>query len=85
MATLTATELGKMLRQFVRQQAGTTATWDKDALKAALQAVETRLDNSKGVLNTDIETAAPGEFNVAQKLAILAWATLNFAKREGSI
>lgn len=83
MATLTNEEFGSLLRKFAKSQS--SCSWSKAAVQDALQAVETRLDNSKAVINSDIETAAPGVFNAAQKLSILAWATLNFAKREGSI
>lgn len=83
MAILTVAELAairqRMARQFV------PVIWTKAQVNAAVQAVEDRLVASKAVIGADIETAAPGKFDAAQKKAIAAYAVLRYAVGEGAI
>jgi len=80
MAVLTGRQLARMRRKL--SDVG-TVTWVKPEVNAALQAIEDRLQASRAVLNSDIETAAPGVFNAAQKRLIFANAAVNFALGEG--
>ena len=80
MAILTSRELAKIRK---RLSEGTTVTWVKADANAASQAIEDRLQASKATLNADIEAAAPGKFNAAQKRIIFADAAIRFAFSEG--
>lgn len=81
MAVVTPQSLAVARRRLATNQ---TATWTRTQVDAAVQAVADRLENSKATINTDIETAAPGVFNAAQKKLIFAVAALDFAKVEGA-
>lgn len=56
----------------------------KGPTNAASQAVMDRLENSKAILNSDIEDAAPGVHNAAQKRIIFANVAVLFALGEGA-
>ena len=62
---------------------GAHPTWTKPQVSAALDAITARLDSAKGVINTEIEAAAPGAFTVPQKLALLTHAVEAWARAEG--
>lgn len=81
MAILTQIQLAKVRRKLSN---GRTSTWNKPQVNAAIQAIEDRLQASKSILNSDIESAAPGIFTVAQKRIIFANAAVNFAVGEGA-
>ncbi len=81
MAILTPSELAAIRKKLARNR---TVTWDKPQINAAIQAIEDRLQASKGTLNADIEAAAPGVFNAGQKRLIFANAAVRFAIGEGA-
>jgi hypothetical protein len=91
MAVLTGAELGEMRRRAAR--AGVLPSWTKAQVNAALQAIEDRMTGTANVGNrsiktaigADIEAAAAGVFNAAQKDDLfLLWSQLN-ARRGGII
>lgn len=81
MAILTATELAAIRKKLA---ANGTVSWVKADVNAASQAIEDRLQASITILNDDIEAAAPGVFNAAQKRLIFANAAVRFALGEGA-
>ncbi len=56
----------------------------KPDVNAAIQAVYDRMDavSTRQAIGSDIETAAPGAFTAAQKVAIAGVVIEEFAKRE---
>lgn len=84
MATLTPEELRVIRNAIEKRVNGFGVNYTKAQINAAAQAIEDRLQNSKTVLNNDIESAAPGVFNVPQKKLILAYVALRFAAGEAS-
>jgi len=81
MAVLTLVQLAKIAQKL--EKLG-TVTWNKSQINAATQAIEDRLQASKSILNSDIETAAPGVFNATQKRVIFANVAVRFAVGEGA-
>ncbi len=83
MATLSPTEV-QTLRQ---SMAGNSSTvhWTKAQFNAAMQAVEDRMQaaSTKTAIASDIEAAAPGVFNAAEKSRLFAIWCLTAAQRLG--
>ena len=60
-------------------------SWTKPQIRAAFQAIEDRIltPGTKNAIASDIEAAAPGVFNAAQKeMLFMAW-TVIYARRQG--
>lgn len=84
MATLSASEL-QTLRQTMTRQF--PPTWTKPQVNAALQAIEdrVRLAATQTAISNDIEAAAPGVFNAAQKARLFGVWCVSAAARLGVI
>lgn len=81
MAVLNIQQLARISNKLARRG---TVRWTKPVIYAAIQAIEDRLQNSKAVLNSDIEAAAPGVFTSNEKRLIFANAAVHFALGEGA-
>ena len=83
MAQLTSEE-GIELMQIMNKNTD-SQSWTKPQIRAAFQAIEDRIltPATKQAIAGDIEAAAPGAFNAAQKeLLFMAWTTI-YARRQG--
>ena len=85
MAVLTSQELGELRSIMARNTA--SQSWTKPQVNAALQAIEDRmrLAATQTTIGNDIETAAPGVFNQAQKNQLFGVWCASAARRLGII
>lgn len=83
MATLTATQLAQLRREFVRKLGDITIDFDKPIVNAAFQAIEDWYEANKGQISTDINTAtAPYVFTGQQKKLLGVYWLLQKSGRE---
>lgn len=68
----------------VANDKGTSQTWSKSEINAAVQAIEDRWDApvTQSALSSDIEGAAPGVFTNAQKKHLAAFWLIMRGERE---
>ena len=81
MAVLSLQQLARISNKLARRG---TVRWTKPVIYGAIQAIEDRLQSSKAILNSDIETAAPGVFTAQETRLIFANAAVRFALGEGA-
>ena len=86
MAILTSTELAAVRRRVAAKanEKGVPIHWVKGQINAALQAIEDRWEaaSTKTATSNDIEAAAPGVFNVAEKKFLVGYWLEDKARRE---